>query len=485
MFGGLLKTKLYPHQQKNLEFHLNQDRTADFSDMGVGKTLTALAKIAHLVAKGDIKKTLIICPMSAIPVWEKEVKKHTNLYAVALKGQLFEKGELMTKYPHEDIYIISYDSIPGRKRTKSILLWALIDYAFDMVICDEVSYIKNYETLRFRAVVQLCDRAKHVLFLTGTPIAGRPDTIFNIYRAMDRGATFGTDFYKARSKYFHNVGTAFPKWIPRDERKDELTHKLYLRAVRSRKDECLSLPPKVFLPRYCDLTKEVQWLYDPVAEELLKKFKIGEHKFRITTPLVKLSKLSQICSGFMYDNSGRAMYISPNVKVDLLNEVLEEIGDEKVIIYTRWREDAKIVEEAIRRREGSGEGYRILIGGTKDRGELVEDFQTKPEVKVFIANITVGGYAITLTAASYVIYFSLNFALTDWLQSQDRIHRVGQTKTCFYIPLLCSDTIDEYIYQTLEDKVDLSTSIIDPDLIEKLGENLENSGKPLQRSNRP
>ena len=468
MFGGLIKTQLYPHQKKNLAFHLAQARTADFSEMGVGKTLTALAKIAHLIAKGEINRTLIICPMSAISTWELEIKKHTHMTCLALKGDMWKKGELLTTKNSEDIYIISYDAIPGRARTRTILLGALMSFGFDMVVCDEVTFIKNYETVRFQSVLYLCDAAKYVLFLTGTPIANRPDSIFNIYRALDKGDTFGDNYFRARAKFF--TPGAFHQWYLRDEKKAELSHKMYLRAVRSRKDECLSLPPKIFSPRYCELSKDQRKIYEPVADELLKRFKIGEHKFRITTPLVKLAKLSQICSGFMYDNSGRPVYAEENAKAKLLEEVLEEIGDEKVIIFTRWKEDQRVVQKVA---GGLRRPYRCLSGETRDRGKVIQDFQEDAGVKVLISNISVGGYAVTLTASAYAIYYSLNFALTDWLQSQDRIHRVGQTRMCQYIPLLCKNTIDEYVHKALEKKVDLSTSIVDPNLLKDLEENLE------------
>jgi SNF2 family DNA or RNA helicase len=466
MFGGLIRSKLYDHQRGNLTFHLGQNKTGDFSHMGTGKTLTAMGKIAHLVAKGEVGKTLIICPMSAIAVWEIELSKHSSLNYVTFKGQLFEKGEMMNKYPAEDVYIISYDALSGRKRTKNILLNALLAFHFDMVVCDEVTFIKNYETLRFKAVKKLCDAAKHTLFLTGTPTDGRPDTVFNIYLAMDGGITFGTSFPKFRNKYYRNVSAGFPVYKIRETMVDELTHKMYLRAVRVRKEDCLTLPPKVFAPRYCELSKSVREVYDPVREELLRRFKIGEHKFRITNPLTKLSKLSQICSGFMYDNRGIAVYTKDNAKVELLREVLEEIGNgEKVIIFTRWREDTKIVSEALK---SINRSFRELAGTTTERKEIIKEFQGEASLHTLVSHITVGGYSTTLTAASHVIYFTLNFALTDWLQSQDRIHRDGQKKTCIYIPLLCKDTVDTYIYRALEKKVDLSTQIVDPELVHRI-----------------
>lgn len=463
MFGGLIKSKLYPHQKDNLRFHLSQKRTADFSEMGTGKTAVALGKIAHLVAKGEITKTLIICPRSVIPVWANQIETHSYLSYTILEGSLFNKGKLLTARQNEDIYIVSYDSIPGRKSTKDILLKILLMFKFDMVVLDEVTFIKNYKTYRFQAVRMLCDVAKHVLFLTGTPITNRPDTIFTIYLALDKGETFGRNFFRARNKYFKNVGIVFPIWQVKETMKDELTQRIYTKAVRVRKEDCLSLPEKVFLPRYCELTEKQKILYKPIAEEIIKSLKIGEAKINIPNTLAKMSKLSQICSGFVYATDGKVVPVESG-KQELLREVLEEIGEEKVIIYTRWKEDIQIISHIL---DASKRRYVIIEGSTMDRKTPVDLFQNDPDIKVLIAQITTGGYALTLTASHYIIYYSLTFALTDWLQSQDRIHRMGQNKTCFYIPLLTKNSIDEYIYESLERKIDVAKAIIDVKRLEK------------------
>lgn len=468
MFGGLMKTKLYSHQRENLKFLLAHARTADFSQMGTGKTLTTLAKIAHLIASGKIRNVLVVCPASVIPVWEEQIAKHTNLSCLPLTGSLWDKGSKLRDYQYEDIYLISYDSISGKARTKNLLLNVLRSIHFDMLVADEVTFIKNYETQRFQAILKLCDDAKYTLFLTGTPIGGRPDSIFTIYRALDGGETFGTNFFRARNKYFKNVGIAFPIWVIRDTMKDELTHKMYLKAVRVRKEDCLSLPKKVFSPRYCTLSQEQQGVYDQLAKELVKRFRIGQAKISIPNPLVRFAKLSQICSGFLYGKNKETYEFGSNTKTNLLKEVLEEIGnEEKIIIYTRWKEDQRIVQESLAELRRT---HRCISGATTidERKEIVKEFQENPSLKVLVANITVGGYALTLTAASCIIYYTLNFALTDWLQSQDRIHRIGQTKTCVYIPLLVKGSIDEFIYHTLQDKIDVAETIVDGKSIERL-----------------
>lgn len=92
--------------------------------------------------------------------------------------------------------------------------------------------------------------------------------------------------------------------------------------------------------------------------------------------------------------------------------------------------------------------------------------------RILVSQITAGAYGLTLTVAHTIIYFSLGFSVIEFLQSQDRIHRIGQTKSCIYISLLCEKTVDEYMYRTLQEKVNIAKSLLDFKLIERLKEQL-------------
>jgi SNF2 family DNA or RNA helicase len=461
----MLKSKLYKHQKRNLQFHLRLKRSADFSEQGTGKSLIALSKIAMLKKAGVIDKILVVCPRSVIDVWKKEIEKHTYLSSISLIGSLEEKLDLLTR--DSDIYMLCYDSIPGRKTTFGIMLTALLTKGFDFLIGDEVTHIKSYKALRTLAVNELCLTIPNVLFLSGTPISNNPSSIFTLYKALDH-RIFGTNFFSSRFKYFKNFGTRWPDWELKPEMSDELTKKMYQIAVRVKKDECLDLPKKVWLPRFTDLTPEQKSLYVPIAKDLLKHINLPAGKVNISNAMTKMSKMSQITSGFVYTTKDTEVFKS-NPKLDLLYEVLDEVGDDKVVIYTRWQEDLRLITNLLAKRKVE---YETIESTTKDRGKVVDNFQNKPEVKALVSNVSTGGYALTLTASHYIIYYDFNFSIIDFLQSQDRIHRIGQTKTCFYIPLLVKDSIDEYIYDSLMKKVDIAKGISDKEGINRLKENL-------------
>jgi SNF2 family DNA or RNA helicase len=140
--------------------------------------------------------------------------------------------------------------------------------------------------------------------------------------------------------------------------------------------------------------------------------------------------------------------------------VLDEING-KAIIWANYIHNIKEISEAIEKEYGKG-SYVTMYGATsvEDRKQVCEDFQTNDKVRFFIGNPTVGGYGLTLHAASYVIYYSNNYNLEVRLQSEDRAHRIGQTKNVLYIDIIAEETVDEKIVSALNRKLTLSAQTL-------------------------
>jgi SNF2 family DNA or RNA helicase len=459
----IIKSNLYSHQKENLQFHLKHDASADWSEPGIGKSLIALSKVVILNDLNLVRKTLIICPKTVMFTWDIEIKKHTNLTHTMLIGSL--KDKIQKLKDKSDIFTITYDSIPGRESTYGILLRELAKKKFDFLIADEATLIKNRSAIRTKALILLGDLIPRKLFLSGTPITNDPTSIFNIYRALDGGKTFGRNFFAARNKYFKNIGSYFPSWVAKDLMMEELSNKIYSVAIRQTKDNCLDLPEKVWSSRYMEVSPEQRNYYIPIAEDIIKNLNTRTGRVRIKTALDKIGKLSQILSGFLYTESGTSYLFNPNPKLELLEDVIEEfpIG-EKIIIYCRWVEEIELLSRWCRER---GYSYVALSGSTENRAELIDRFQNG-DAKLFICNIAVGKYSLTLTSSATIIYYSMGFGIEDFIQSSDRIHRISQTKTCLYIPLLTRNGIDESIYNTVNRKLKVAQAITDPEFKERL-----------------
>jgi len=463
----LIRTKLRQYQLNNLKFHLTKNKSLDFSEMGLGKTLISLSKIDILQRKQLITATLIICSKSVIQVWKSEIEKHSDFTYIILEGSLENKIRLLTI--NSNIYLISYDAIAGRKRTLGVLLHFLLLKKFDMVVLDEITYVQHYNTLRTKAITSLCDHIKYSISLSGTPITNAPEAVLTLFRVADSGQTFGRNYFAARGHFFNNHGYGFPDWRLKEDRIEEFQQRLFFNAVRLLKSECLDLPKKIYTERYSELTGIQKEIYVKVADELLRELILPSGKVKIQNSLVKLAKLSQITSGFIYTD--REVQLFPeNPKLELLKEVLTEIqSNEKIIIFVKWRQDIINISNML---DNIGVKYVILQGATTDRASVIDRFNSESGIQILLSQITVGAFGLNLTVSSHILFYSLGFSLIEYLQSQDRIHRLGQTQPCIYINLLCNKTIDEYVYNTLQQKVDVAKSLLDKSYIEKLKESL-------------
>lgn len=468
----MIKTDLYKHQYDNVQrFHLHYPKTADWSDCGIGKSLIALTKFVTLYEVGAAHKLLIVCPLSVMTSWKQEVLNHTQLKITALTGTLEQRINKLQNGDH--VYLITYDSIAG-KHGKMDMYMALLEVfsGNNMIICDEASMIKSIKANRTKALIALCDTIKFSMFLSGTFMPQDLQDVFTIYRAMDGGETFGENIYSARHQYMVNMNPpgSFPKWELNPKMKPLFLSKLYERAIRVRKEDCVELPSKVFEKKYVWMTPQQNEHYNKMRTEL--KTELDNKVITSANILTKMTKMQQIVGGFLYDKEGNPHHIGSK-KYDTLLEIIRNDvrEDEKVVIYARFKEELLTIHRTLQENGYKGE---LLYGGlTADkRTEVIKSFREDSKVKALIAQIATGGYGLTVVEANHIVYFSMTFSLIDYLQSQDRIHRIGQTKTCIYHFLLTADdlkrNIDEYIYDSVQKNVDITEALSDPKALEKL-----------------
>ena len=450
--GSLLK-----HQQENVEKLLALRNSADWSECGTGKTVSILYKLVQLINKGAVTRTLIVCPLSVITTWAIEIQKYTDLSYARLVGSLSQKLQALSY--DCDIYLISYDSLHGRDNTQGKLLSALLSRSFDLLVCDEVSMLKHGGTNRTKALTFLADRIPYKHFMSGTPVTNSPMDVLSIYRALDSGRTFGKNLWKAKHFWFKDIGGRFPEWVMRDDKKELFRDRFYSIAVRSRKAECLDLPEQIMEPRYCYLSDEQRSVYRPIAKLLLKQLEVEGKSISVPNALTRLGKLQQITAGFVYTEDG-AHKFKDNPKLALLDEQLDKFPNEHILIYTRWKTEQEILHEHL---QSSGRELRFMDGESSlpEREDIVRSFGVGTRPQILVANLNVGKYSFTFTGSHTIFYFSLSFGLEEWIQSQNRIHRIGQHHQCIYSPLMMDDTVDIYVYDTIMQRLDIAKDLVD------------------------
>jgi len=292
--------------------------------------------------------------------------------------------------------------------------------------------------------------------LTGTHITKSPLDVFGQFRAIN-DKVFGTNWYQFKNTY--GVWGGFGRFQLRGYRHLEtLIRKLRGNSYRVKKEQCLDLPDKLFETVPVTLSQKAIDLYREMANEML--IEIDESHATASIVLVKLLRLSQITSGFVKDVEGNIKVFDNsklNTTMDLLDDLLAE--DHKVVIFVRFVNDILRIKEELLKRKVR---HAILSGSVpgNKRDGLVQQFQTNPEIKVFIAQTQSGSLGIDLTAADVAIFYSLDYNAANYWQAQDRIHRIGQTKKVTYYHMTVPRSIDAIILQTLKEKGDLAQTII-------------------------
>jgi SNF2 family DNA or RNA helicase len=241
----------------------------------------------------------------------------------------------------------------------------------------------------------------------------------------------------------------------------ELSEKLKPFSYRVLKDDCLDLPKKTFMKRIVQLSPDQFKIYEQMRKTALAT--LNGKMTTTATVLTQLMRLQQITCGHFKADDGTLQNI-PNSRIDELIDVLNEI-EGKVVIWAHWQRDVhKIIEALIKE---FGEGCCVDYYGLTpqdERQENIRKFQEDEKVRFFIGTTQTGGYGITLTAASNMIYYSNGYDLEKRKQSEARIDRIGQEKPMTYIDILAENTIDEKIVKALRKKINIASEIMGEEL---------------------
>ena len=247
-------------------------------------------------------------------------------------------------------------------------------------------------------------------------------------------------------------------------RLDELSDNIKPFSYRVLKEDCLDLPPKIYMKRTIELTPEQQKHYSSMKSLALTALKGKTVSAAHVLP--QLIKLHQISCGFVKLDDGTIEDIK-NKRLDELMDLLEEV-EGKVIIWANYIHDIEKIVKTIIKEYGE-ESVVDFYGAiaSEQRQKNVNEFQDpRSKVRFFVGNPQTAGYGLTLTAANTVIYYSNGYDLEKRLQSEDRAHRIGQKKSVTYIDLMAEKTVDEKIVKSLRKKINIASEIMGEELRE-------------------
>ena len=431
-------------------------------EMGCGKTLTAIAVAGAAYEMGAIEKVLVVAPTSVCAVWPKEFEDYATFkYKVNVmlgdKKQRLKELEALKAFPFKalKVAVINYEST-----WRDGIFEALMDWKPDLVIADESQRIKTHDAQQSKAMHKLGDIAKYKLILSGTPVQNNAIDIFSQYRFLDP-TVFGLNYYAFRGRYAIMGGFSNRQIIGYKDL-DELIKKEHSIAYRVTKDEALDLPEQTFLTRYITMDTKDKNLYTQIKKNSFAELE-GGGQISAPTVLTKLLRLQQFTGGFIQADDGAKPELVFKGKLNALEDIFDDyVIDEgkKLVVFCRFRPEIDLIQKLMDKKKIR---YCSIYGDIKidDRGDIVKEFQTNPEVKVFLAQIDTAGLGITLTAADTCLYYSENFNYAAYSQSLARIHRIGQRNCCTYIHLVVKGTIDETVLKALAKKEDLAKAVVD------------------------
>lgn len=448
------KTRPYRHQHKALIRALKQHYLGVLWEPGLGKSKLIVDWVAAEWLRGNIRRVLIVCPLSAVGVWEDEFKIHCPvdyyLTSLAPKDDHIRSSGLL------HILVVNYD-----------LAWRRADliarFNPKFVIADESHRIKRASTRR-SWYMRSWNKAPYRAILTGTPV---PRSMLDLYGqwVFLNPKTFGTrikDFKERYIKYGGFRGYQVKGYY----HLKELKAKVKKDATRRRKDNTLDLPERIWQRVPVELELYASSLYWQVAEEFYAQLKSGEI-VDVKNAMVKLGKLQQIAGGWVFTDKGPVQVST--AKLNATREILEDLYEagEKCVVFARFLAEVDGIA-----RVGKKIGYRtFVLSGATPRAQRPEDvraFQQAREPCLFVAQTQTGGLSITLTGAHEAIFYSPPLPLDDYIQCCDRVHRIGQEKKVRYRHIVARETVDLEIYQRLKDKREVMALIMGrPDVLRR------------------
>ena len=332
----------------------------------------------------------------------------------------------------------------------------LLAFNADMIIADEAHKLKENRTSQSKGMHHLGDKAKYKLLLTGTVITNRELDVFSQYRFLNP-QIFGTSFYTFRNRYFDMGGYGNHTPIFRQWMKEEFLEKLHSAAFRVTKAECLDLPSVTEEIRSIELEKDAAELYSSIEDESYAQ--LGDSEVTTANILTRLLRLSQITGGHLTDDDGVLKKVS-SAKLDALSDIIDSAAaeDKKLVIMARFVPELDEIQEFLEKKKI---GYAVVRGGIKDREEEICRFQHDDKCRVFVGQIAAAGLGITLTAASTMVFYSLDYSMSNFEQAKARIHRAGQKEKCHYIYLVCKGTVDGKVLSALRQKQNLAKMLVD------------------------
>jgi len=438
----LSRKNLHGYQEKAVSFIKNNDATALWVDMGLGKTVACLTALQDLFEEKLIKKALIIAPLRvAKHTWPHEIKNWEHLRRINYKllAGLSAKKRLQAVYAAEGVHIINRENTPwlvenlGQK------------WHYDCVVIDESSSFKSHSSKRWRSLRKVLGSIKRMIHLTGTPA---PNSLLELWPQiylLDKGKRLENTRGKFLEKYCHLVGNpAWNQWEVKKDREQKIYKKVEDLVLRLNAKDYIQLPNKILSNIAIDLPSKAQTLYGQMKNDFIVSFERGD--ILAVNAAVQINKLLQISNGCLYSDNGYE--IVHNEKINALLDIVSTATEPLLIAYN-YKSDLSEIKKVL-------PNAQILDKQPK----TIEDWNNK-KIDILLCHPASAGHGLNLQqGGNIIIWFGLTWSLELYEQFNARLHRQGQKKPVRILHILSNDTVDFKVLETLQTKEESQNALL-------------------------
>jgi SNF2 family DNA or RNA helicase len=436
------------HQVETAAFLTLHRRAFVFSEPGTGKTLSALWAADYLMQRGEIRRVLVLCPLSIMgPAWVRDIGNsiiHRSAI-VAHHPQASRRIEMIQQ--NYEIVITNYEGL------NLIADEINSNGKFDLVIVDEANAYKTVSTRRWKSLASIIKPNTFLWMMTGTPASQSPVDAYGLAKLVNPDGV--PKFFTAWRDKVMNKVTMF-KWAPKADAKD-IVHEALQPAIRFTKDQCLDLPPVVTTTREVPLTPQQAKYYNMLKERMVVQA-AGE-TISAVNAATAVSKLLQISCGAAYTDDKEVVEFDAAPRLGVLEEILEETS-RKVLIFALFRSSIDGIHTHLLKKGIAAECIHGGVTASK-RADIIRRFQDTPDPRVLVMQPQATAHGITLTAADTVVFYGPLMSVEQYIQCIARADRKGQNSDKVTVIHIEGSPIEKKMFKALGGKVSDNSLLTD------------------------
>ena len=433
--------KPFAHQVETSAFLTLNRKAFVFSEPGTGKTLSALWAADYLMKIGEVRRCLILCPLSIM----------SSAWLQDLNNSIIHRSAIVAHHPKSarriemiqsdyEFVICNYDGL------NLIADEINADGRFDLIIVDEANAYKTMTTKRWKTLKSIVRPDSYLWMMTGTPASQSPVDAYGLAKLVNPDGV--PKFFTAWRDKVMNKITMF-KWAPKHDAKEQVFEALQP-AIRFTKEQCLDLPPVITITREAPLTPQQVKYYNMLKDQMLVQT-AGETISAVNAATV-VNKLLQISCGAAYTDDGEVVEFDAMPRLNVLQEILDET-DRKVIIFALFRSSIDTIQNHLTKHNITNECIHGGVSASK-RADIINRFQRTPDPRVLVMQPAATAHGITLTAADTVVFYGPLMSVEQYIQAIARADRKGQDSDKVTVHHIEGSPIERKMFKALSAKVD-------------------------------